>query len=848
MTTTESEHDWFSERIAAYLAGGLEGEERAGFEAHAQRCAACAAELSEAKQLEKQMTDLFAVAMPGADFEDRLIGRLRFSSLKRRRLRIHPLVRKTAIAAAAAIVLGGFGLVGQEYIEHGKLPTLQTLTGKRPGIAMVGGTSLGYETRRGFSADTYQVPSSKPDKLDFGGGANTSIYRSSLGVEQEQAGRQLGESNDYKLGLPFVTRKTTQVHDVAGFPTKAKAPSFFRPGEMTVLNTSAISQSGGNAGLLSSPYDANDNVLLPTDEPADHDRAGKEPAQPATAGAVPATQPVGVLFTSIIEGRKVIREGTIEFEVDSFDSAFATISKITTEEGGFVAAADSDKLPNGKVRGSITVRVPPDHLDTLVLKLRALGELKSQRLGSKDISKEYTDLESELRAAKAMEERLLEMIKTAQGKVKELLEAEKELGNWRAKIEKIQGTINYYNNLVSMATLTINAYEKDIKTPASATQTEEINTGLETDDVEHARAEAIKAVDDAKGRIIESELKQLEAGQLAAKVVAEVAPDQAGPIVDRLRQLGKIARLDIQRKQTDSPAQGTGSLGIKKIEQSPTRLIISMYNLANVAPRLTTNVNLAGEDVETTYRAILARIAKASGRVISSNLNRSDATQATGTIQFEVKSAEADAVLNDVRTAGQVLQLNVTENPDTANVTTAKQAFTLQIIPAAQVPPRETRTLSLQTSQVEAAVQTVNAAVSGAGGRITESNLSQDGAGRSAARLVIDVPLAKADQLVDSVRKQGTVRTAESSKNAQIPEGSLSRARLNLSIGSGEGIVSGEQGFWTSIREGLGTSVRGLLWSLQLIVIGVCLVAPWALLLWGGWKLLRRGKGASAAT
>ena len=105
----------------------------------------------------------------------------------------------------------------------------------------------------------------------------------------------------------------------------------------------------------------------------------------------------------------------MEFEVDSFDSAFNTINKITSEEGGFLAAADSDKLPNGKVKGTVTVRVPPDHLDTLVLKLRALGELKSQRLGSKDISKEYTDLESELRAAKAMEERLLEMIKNAQG-------------------------------------------------------------------------------------------------------------------------------------------------------------------------------------------------------------------------------------------------------------------------------------------------------------------------------------------------------------------------------------------------------------------------------------------------
>jgi len=153
----------------------------------------------------------------------------------------------------------------------------------------------------------------------------------------------------------------------------------------------------------------------------------------------------------------------MEFEVDSFDSAFVTISTITAEEGGFVAAADSDKLPRQGSR-TITVRVPPDNLDVLVLKLRALGELKSQKLGSRDIGKEYTDLESEMRAARAMETRLLEMIKTAQGEVKDLLEAEKELGVWRTKIEKIQGQLNYFNNLVSMATLNITAYEKDIRT------------------------------------------------------------------------------------------------------------------------------------------------------------------------------------------------------------------------------------------------------------------------------------------------------------------------------------------------------------------------------------------------
>jgi glycine cleavage system regulatory protein len=746
------------------------------------------------------------------------------------------------------------------------------------------------------------------------------------------------------------------------------------PGVAT-LNSSGKGFAGTltvNAGTLGTRAQSDDTKVVqlqfanPTDvSPLINDLFKKQPGQNQGqavrefAQADQTNQPFGQATTqptatSVVAPvvapsvRHVIRSGTMEFEVDNYDSAFLTISKITAEEGGFVEAADSDKLPNGKVRGNVTVRVPPDNLDTLVMKLRALGDLKSQKLGSTDIGKEYTDLESQLRAARAMEERLIDMIKKANGKVADLLEAEKELGNWRTKIETIQGQLNYYNNLVSMATLTISAYEKDIRTPASASEMEEINAGIETEDVEAARAAAIKSIDDVKGRIVESSLQKLEAGQFAAKIVAEVSPADAGPLVDRLKQLGRVARLDIQRKQTDANAQGTRSLGPAKVEQAPTRLIISMYNLANVAPRLTTNLNLAGEDVESEYRAILKRVADANGRVISSNLNRQDATQVVGAMQFEVKAADADAVLNDIRTGANVLRYSVNENPDTANVTTAKQAFVVQIIPLAQVPPRlttnlnlaasdvessyrailkrvtdaggrvissnlnradatqavgniqfelkseqadavrnditkgvqvlqlsvaenpdsanvttakqvfvvqiiptsqvaprETRTLSVETSEVETAMQNLTSAVAQAGGRTLESNLSQDANGRTVAQLSVEVPLDKADALIDVAKGQGKVRTAESSKNTQVPDGPLARARLNLTIGTGETIVAAADGFWPRLRGGLSTSVNGLLWSFELIVIGLCLVGPWALLIWGGWRFLRSKRSSS---
>ena len=199
-----------------------------------------------------------------------------------------------------------------------------------------------------------------------------------------------------------------------------------------------------------------------------------------------------------------------------------------------------------------------------MLKLRGLGDLKNSRIAAQDITKQYTDLEGQLRAARAMEERLLEIIKSGKGEIKDLLEAEKQLGVWREKIEKLEGEIRYYNNLVSLSTLTVTLVERDIRTAALLSETEQVNMGVEAEDVEKARAEALKAIEEAKGRIVESDLKKHDAGQFAATIVAECRRTRPGRVIDRLKQLGRVARLEVAaapgdrrgHRRADSRARG----------------------------------------------------------------------------------------------------------------------------------------------------------------------------------------------------------------------------------------------------------------------------------------------------
>src|SRR5436190_23360685 len=103
--TDATGHSWFTDQIAAYIAGGLADEDRARFESHLQECERCAAELAAAQQLENKMSSLFAGGIPAGDFESRLIARLR-ETAPRLRISIHPSVKRAAIAAAALLFVG----------------------------------------------------------------------------------------------------------------------------------------------------------------------------------------------------------------------------------------------------------------------------------------------------------------------------------------------------------------------------------------------------------------------------------------------------------------------------------------------------------------------------------------------------------------------------------------------------------------------------------------------------------------------------------------------------------------------------------------------------------------------
>jgi hypothetical protein len=115
-----------------------------------------------------------------------------------------------------------------------------------------------------------------------------------------------------------------------------------------------------------------------------------------------------------------------------------------------------------------------------------------------------------------------------------------------------------------------------------------------------------------------------------------------------------------------------------------------------------------------------------------------------------------------------------------------------------------------------------------AGGQVIEHSSTTDANGHATAKLVLVVPLAKADGVAVAARDKGTIHHDQSNEDPHATAGSAARARIDVTFTSETSIVGDDNGLSATIKQGLSTSARGLLWSLGMLLVGACLIVPWA--------------------
>jgi len=173
----------------------------------------------------------------------------------------------------------------------------------------------------------------------------------------------------------------------------------------------------------------------------------------AAAGDAP------LFLRSSVAAGMVIRSGQTSIEVDSLERAVSQVRILAGRIGGYVANTTM-QTGQGQLRSaSLEVKIPADRFDDGLGGLAGLGKLESVNVNAEDVGEEFTDVTARMGNARRLEARLIELLATRTGKLKDVLDVEKELARVREEIDRYEGRLRYLHAHAALSTLSIYVHE-----------------------------------------------------------------------------------------------------------------------------------------------------------------------------------------------------------------------------------------------------------------------------------------------------------------------------------------------------------------------------------------------------
>jgi hypothetical protein len=167
---------------------------------------------------------------------------------------------------------------------------------------------------------------------------------------------------------------------------------------------------------------------------------------------------------------KIIYTAKMALRVEDIAKAGTELRDIIHASGAYILQFNDSRY-DGEIASLYTIKVPAGGFMSFVDKMAEIPNVKFQQdISGKDVSEEYVDLESRLKARRLVEERLLGMMEKAD-KADDLLKFSNQLAEVQEQIEQLLGRIRYLDANVAYSTVELRIYQVDQK----------MATGLESD-------------------------------------------------------------------------------------------------------------------------------------------------------------------------------------------------------------------------------------------------------------------------------------------------------------------------------------------------------------------------------
>ena len=155
----------------------------------------------------------------------------------------------------------------------------------------------------------------------------------------------------------------------------------------------------------------------------------------------------------------LIRTGTASIQVDSLDVGIARVRSIAAQAGGYIANSAIETGADQVRSATLEIKTPATAFDRVVSGLSPVGKLESVTVTAQDVGEEYVDVQARIANGHRLEDRLIALLATRTGKLKDVLDVERELARVREEIERHDGRLRYLRAHTALSTLTVTVHE-----------------------------------------------------------------------------------------------------------------------------------------------------------------------------------------------------------------------------------------------------------------------------------------------------------------------------------------------------------------------------------------------------
>jgi len=157
--------------------------------------------------------------------------------------------------------------------------------------------------------------------------------------------------------------------------------------------------------------------------------------------------------------RKLIKTIEMAIEVRKPEEVSATLQTLAETLGGYVSGVGANRLEDGAMQVTLTLRIPVEKLDAARAEVKKLAvKVLSEQLHTEDVTDQLVDLDARLKTLRATEAELQALLAESRAKarkVEEIMAIFRELTEIRTQIEQIGAQVVGLDRQVAYSTLQV---------------------------------------------------------------------------------------------------------------------------------------------------------------------------------------------------------------------------------------------------------------------------------------------------------------------------------------------------------------------------------------------------------